>query len=390
MAAQGAPHSAAASGATQLCRCRTEVGGTTYTLNIIDCSSLAEAARLFNLSNVDAFVVCLSDDRAAESVAFAQRFDAREHAASADTVVVAAHLKSDRDGARGAATAPAAVDRAARACVVHGAYVAHCTARDVASPRRLFAQTLGCVFAARRPCPAACTTPSPLAPSPRLEVAPTLVVDAPACTTEYTFKVVVIGEVGTGKTALVKRLVHGAAPAAYRPTVGVDFDVTEYRVDAWTTARVQLWDVSGQERFGSMTSLYYRQCMGALVVCDQARAATFFALEPWLDSFRAACRADVPAVMAANKCDLRAAVPAAELERFSAQNRLAGCVDTCALTGRGCSDALRLLVTAMVAYARTHGIEGTRTPIARPAAPVAKPRQQQSAEGPVLFTSWRF
>lgn len=344
------------------------MGGTTYTLNIIDCASLAEAARLFDLSNVDAYVVCLSDDCAAASVAFAERFDAREHTAGAGAVVMAARLKGDR----GRGAAGDALDRAARACVVRGAVVAPCTACDVASPRRLFAQTLRCVFA-RRQGPACAPAPA----------------RAPACTTAYTFKVVVIGEAATGKTALVRRLAHGAAPAFYRPTVGVDFDVAEHRVDAWTTARVQLWDVSGQERFGTMTSLYYRQCVGALVVCDQARAATFFALEPWLDSFRAACRADVPAVLAANKSDLRPAVPADALARFAAQNRLAGCVPTCARTGRGCADALRLLVAAMVDYARTHGIEGTRTPI-HPAAPRPRARSPpQHADGPVLFTSWR-
>lgn len=372
------PLSGDSPGATRLFRCRTEVSGTTYTLNLVDCSSLVEAARLFDLSNVDAFVVCLSDDCAAESVTFAQGFDVRRHTARTDAVIVAAHLKSDLYSNSGGSSAAAhdAVDRAAGMCVERGAYVDSATAHDARSPRGLFARALGRILARRRP------PPQPVGAAA-----------SAACATEYTFKVVVIGEVGAGKTALVKRLAHGAAPSCYKPTVGVDFDVVEYRVDARTTARVQLWDVSGQARFGAMTGLYYAQCAGALAVCDQARAATFFALDPWLDSFRAACVADVPVVLAANKSDLRPAVPAAELRRFGAQNRLAGCVDTCALTGRGCRDALRLLVDAMVAHARARGIQGTPVASSEKSSTDAsrgQQKQKQQSEGPVLFTSWRF
>lgn len=40
---------------------------------------------------------------------------------------------------------------------------------------------------------------------------------------------------------------------------------------------------SGQERYGNMTRVYYREAVGALVVFDVTRASTFEAVLKWKD-----------------------------------------------------------------------------------------------------------
>ncbi|CAF1456339.1 unnamed protein product [Adineta steineri] len=125
---------------------------------------------------------------------------------------------------------------------------------------------------------------------------------------EHLFKVLVIGELATGKTSVVKRYVHNFFSEHYRSTVGVDFATKLVKYNDNTIIRLQLWDIAGQERFGNMTRVYYKDAVGCLLVFDITRASTFEAVERWktdLDSkIQLPDGTRLPCVLMANKCDL--------------------------------------------------------------------------------------
>jgi len=56
----------------------------------------------------------------------------------------------------------------------------------------------------------------------------------------------VIGELGTGKTSLIKRYVHNLYSPNYRATIGVDFALKVINWDPNTLIRLQLWDIAGK------------------------------------------------------------------------------------------------------------------------------------------------
>ncbi|KAG9336209.1 hypothetical protein JZ751_002556 [Albula glossodonta] len=124
---------------------------------------------------------------------------------------------------------------------------------------------------------------------------------------EYLFKILVIGEIGVGKTSLIKRYVHQCFSENYRATIGVDFSLKVINWDSTTLVRLQLWDIAGQERFGNMTRVYYKEAVGALVVFDLTRACTFQAVSKWKQDLDCKVKLPdgrpIPTVLLANKCD---------------------------------------------------------------------------------------
>lgn len=66
---------------------------------------------------------------------------------------------------------------------------------------------------------------------------------------ELLFKVLVIGDLGVGKTSIIKRYVHQIFSQHYRATIGVDFALKVLQWDSNTVIRLQLWDIAGLSNF---------------------------------------------------------------------------------------------------------------------------------------------
>ncbi|XP_022617025.1 ras-related protein Rab-38-like [Seriola dumerili] len=172
---------------------------------------------------------------------------------------------------------------------------------------------------------------------------------------ERLLKVLVIGDLGVGKTSIIKRYVHQVFSQHYRATIGVDFALKVLNWDHKTVVRLQLWDIAGQERYGNMTRVYYREAVGALVVFDMTRLSTFQAILKWkgdLDSKVALSNGrPVPAVLLANKCDQRRhglCPKLPKLENFSREYGFVGWYETSAKDNTNIDAAITCLVKNII------------------------------------------
>lgn len=67
---------------------------------------------------------------------------------------------------------------------------------------------------------------------------------------------------------------------------------------------MQIWDVSGQEKFKSIVNLYYRDADGAIVVYDQTDLKSFENVKSWLQELEDKAPKNIEIILVSNKCDL--------------------------------------------------------------------------------------
>mmetsp|Transcript_1019 Transcript_1019/g.1399 ORF Transcript_1019/g.1399 Transcript_1019/m.1399 type:complete len:220 (+) Transcript_1019:206-865(+) len=173
---------------------------------------------------------------------------------------------------------------------------------------------------------------------------------------EHLFKVLVVGDIGTGKTSLIKRYVHNIFTMHYKSTIGVEFALKVINWDPKTEIRLQLWDIAGQERFGNMTRVYYKEAVAAFVVFDVTRAGTFEAAAKWKQDIDSKVTVGVeekpiPVILLANKIDLCKdgwLKSASQMDEFCKEHNFAGWFETSAKENIGIDKAARFLITKIL------------------------------------------
>ncbi|KAG7473292.1 hypothetical protein MATL_G00094190 [Megalops atlanticus] len=131
---------------------------------------------------------------------------------------------------------------------------------------------------------------------------------------DYLIKFLALGDSGVGKTSFLYQYTDGKFNSKFITTVGIDF--REKRVvykssgPDGTAGRgqrihVQLWDTAGQERFRSLTTAFFRDAMGFLLLFDLTNEQTFLNVRNWMSQLQMHAYCENPdIVLCGNKCDL--------------------------------------------------------------------------------------
>ncbi|KAL9460483.1 hypothetical protein AB3S75_003645 [Citrus x aurantiifolia] len=134
-------------------------------------------------------------------------------------------------------------------------------------------------------------------------------------------KLVLLGDMGTGKTSLALRFIKGQCYDQQEPTIGAAF-FTQILSLSEATVKFDIWDTGGQERYHSLAPMYYRGAAAALVVYDISNMDTFNRAKKLVQELQRQGNQIVVMALAANKSDLdsQREVPTEEGEQFSQEN----------------------------------------------------------------------
>ena len=121
------------------------------------------------------------------------------------------------------------------------------------------------------------------------------------------FKIIVIGNANTGKSALLNRVTGRIFNNSYTMTIGVDFAIRNIEFEKnghKNHIKLQIWDTAGQECFRSITRSYYKDAAGVILVYDITNLKSYESLTRWIDDINYYCSQDTQIIISGNKIDL--------------------------------------------------------------------------------------
>ncbi|KAG5485009.1 hypothetical protein LSCM1_07089 [Leishmania martiniquensis] len=141
--------------------------------------------------------------------------------------------------------------------------------------------------------------------------------------TNLSFKIVLIGDSGVGKSNLMTRYTTNEFSQETPSTIGVEFMTKSVKVEG-RDAKVQIWDTAGQERFRAISRSIYHGAKGAMLVYDITNQTSFDSIPTWLQELRVFVPVTCCIFLVGNKCDLEhlRVVKKEVADRFARENGL--------------------------------------------------------------------
>ena len=123
---------------------------------------------------------------------------------------------------------------------------------------------------------------------------------------DYLFKVLLIGDIGVGKSSIFNRFGTNTYEENYKSTIGVDFlTIVLDSVPGTKNEKlmIQLWDTAGQEKFKTITRTYFKGAHGAIIVYDITNRDSYNNVHTWLQDIEKFASHGIAKLLIGNKCD---------------------------------------------------------------------------------------
>jgi len=151
---------------------------------------------------------------------------------------------------------------------------------------------------------------------------------------DLSFKIIVIGDCGVGKSCLTINAVRNIFDESYNSTVGFEFFTFNVKIND-KVIKLQIWDTCGQELYRSLITNFYRNSSLAIMVYSINSKETFDNIEMWLKELRTHSNPDAKVFLIGNKIDLEneRQVTKQMGEKFCKENKLSLFLESSAKTG---------------------------------------------------------
>lgn len=164
----------------------------------------------------------------------------------------------------------------------------------------------------------------------------------------YTFKLVITGDSGVGKTSLLSRFTKNQFNLEIRSTMGFNSDYKIIEIEG-KSVRGEIWDTPGQDRLRPIVVSFYRGAVGAMLVFDITNKDSFYDLKKWIREIKSYGDSIHATLLIGNKSDRDEfrTVSQNEAMLFAQKNNLIY-IETSASTAENVDRAFELILTEVL------------------------------------------
>ena len=165
-------------------------------------------------------------------------------------------------------------------------------------------------------------------------------------TKEFEIKICLLGDVNVGKTSIASRFCKNSFNENYINTIGGAYQQQNIVLNNGAKIKLHIWDTSGQDRFRSMTNLYYRDAQVAILTYDVTNEQSLESLNYWLNELNDKVEIDnMVLCLAGNKSDIESSkrqVSTSKGKAFAEEHNMIF-YETSAKTGAGVKELFQAI-----------------------------------------------
>ena len=177
---------------------------------------------------------------------------------------------------------------------------------------------------------------------------------------DLSFKLIVIGDCGVGKSCLTSRATTNLFDDGYSTTLGFEFVTFNVKING-KIIKLQIWDTCGQETYRSLITNFFRSASLAIVVYAINSKESFENIEMWMRELRIHSSPDVKLFFFFYKVDLEneRKITKEQGENFAKINKLKLFIESSAKTGFNAQKifikAAKILYDEHIKYKKVEG-----------------------------------
>ena len=120
---------------------------------------------------------------------------------------------------------------------------------------------------------------------------------------EFIYKILLLGDSSVGKTCFLMRYIDNTFQEIHMSTIGLDYKIKNVELEDGKTAKFQIWDTAGQDRFRAITKNYYKGAHGIILLYDVTNQKTFDNVKNWIYQIKDEVTDKVCIILVGNKID---------------------------------------------------------------------------------------